>query len=86
MNRINCLVIVNGYTEGFGDKRGKFTQIFPIVPSVGDLILLEPGSNWGKIWCVVEHRVIYENSITLCTRLIKQEDQLKAWEYGEECG
>lgn len=76
--------IVNGYTEGkFSDERATFTQELPVMPDVGDVVLLEPGPTWGQIWCVVERRVIDSVQVTLLSRLVSNEDRFNLALVGE---
>jgi hypothetical protein len=83
-NKVSCLVVVNGYTEGkFDPKRSRFWQILAAKPHVGDVVVLEPGSTWGVIQCVVEHCKISEAGITLYTRLMTDADYAKLAEYGD---
>ena len=81
---IQCLVIVNGYTEGKSDdNRGRFHQSFQALPNVGDTVLLEADGSWGKTWCVIERRYHLNNIVILGARIANKEDFKAATEkYG----
>lgn len=81
---IQCLVIVNGYTEGkFDANRARFAVLFDVVPNVGDTILLEPNPTWGKIWCVVEHRYVGSRFVYIGARVATHDDHVNAFKnYG----
>jgi hypothetical protein len=84
---IQCLVAVKDYETKSSGDRGPFVQDFQIVPSVGDIVLLlEPGFGYDQIWCVVEQRIVYSDSVTLCTRLVAEDDRIKMLQYGEVIG
>jgi hypothetical protein len=83
-SKINCLVIVKGYTKGkFSSTHASFLQMLAVKPDVGDIVTLEPGSTWGTIQCVVEHCKVSEEMVRLYARLMTDADHDKLAEYGE---
>ena len=61
------------------ENHGTFAVNFDVMPDVGDVVLLEPGLSWGKIWCVIEKRLIGAKVVWLCARPATPKERDDIW-------